>query len=478
MQRLFEGAWSPRSAVARDIGLPVGQQHQQWRQTAAAQLLGRSAEEWTPRQACLARARDQDGEIDQVVALFFPAAQSPTGEDLVELTCHGSPYIQRRLLAALLQAGARTARPGEFTQRAFLSGRLDLAQAEAVCDLIQVGTRLAHRSALSQLEGGLSRSLAPLRAPIVDMLTQLEACLDHPDEDIPPLPGPQAQARLNLLAGPVSRLADTFRTGRILRDGLRICIVGRPNAGKSSLLNALLGSERAIVCAEPGTTRDTIEEPCELAGLPAVLVDTAGLGHDPRGAADEESLRRTQQALRASDLALLVIDGSRPMEPEDEAAHRGVMASSAAEGRPVITVINKTDLPLRAGLKEINPAGTCGTSDTAGAALCAAACQVSARQGTGLDELKGLLAERLGRDSGSPAEAGALVTCERHHGALRRCAAELEQAELCVSRHPGRWEELCARHLREALAALDEITGAAAGDEVLDAIFSRFCVGK
>jgi tRNA modification GTPase len=426
---------------------------------AAAVVLGRAGGAWTPRRASLAVARDQDGDIDQVVALYHPGAQSPTGEDLVELTCHGSVYIQRRLLAALLAAGARTARPGEFTQRAFLSGRLDLAQAEAVCDLIQVGTRLAHRSALSQLEGGLSRSVAGLRAPILELLTHLEACLDHPDEDIPPLPGAQAQSRLRLLADPVTRLADTFRTGRILRDGLRICIVGRPNAGKSSLLNALLGSARAIVCAEPGTTRDTIEEPCDLDGLPTVLVDTAGLDHDSRRAADAESLQRTQQALRASDLALLVIDGSRPMAADDEAAHRRVLESSAAEGRPVITVLNKADLPLRAGQDP-------------------RACRVSALRGTGLDELKRLVSERLGRDSGSPAEAGATIACERHHAALRRCAAELEQAALCVGRDPERWEELCARHLREALAALDEITGPAAGDEVLDGIFSRFCVGK
>jgi tRNA modification GTPase len=425
----------------------------------AAVVLGRASDGWTPRRASVAVARDQDGDIDQVVAVHYPAAQSPTGEDLVELTCHGSVYIQRRLLAALLAAGARTALPGEFTQRSFLSGRLDLSQAEAVCDLIHVGTRLAHRSALSQLEGGLSRFVADLRAPILSLLTHLEACLDHPEEDIPPLPGAQAQRRLRLLAHPVARLADTFRTGRILRDGMRICIVGRPNAGKSSLLNALLGSERAIVCAEPGTTRDTIEEPCELAGLPTVLVDTAGLGHDSRGAADAESLQRTQRALRASDLALLVIDGSRPVGTEDAAAHRRVMESSAAEGRPIITVLNKADLPPHS-------------------APDPRACRVSALQGTGLDELKRLVADRLGRDSGVATEAGATITCQRHHGALRRCAAELEQAALCVGRHPERWEELCARHLRESLAALDEITGPAAGDEVLDSIFSRFCVGK
>ena len=425
----------------------------------AAAVLGRADGTLPPRRAVLAGARDQDGDIDQVVALFHPAGRSPTGEDLVELTCHGSPYIQKRLLAALLEAGARAAPPGGFTQQAFRNGRLDLAQAEAVCDLIGAGTRLAHRCALSQLAGGLSRSVAGLRGPILELLTHLEACLDHPDEDIPPLPGAQARERLVRLAGPVQELADTFQTGRILREGLRICIVGRPNAGKSSLLNALLGSERAIVCAEPGTTRDTIEEPCDLEGLPAVLVDTAGLGHDSPAAADAESLRRAQRALRASDLALLVVDGSRPTAAADDAAHREVLETSRAEDRPVITVLSKADLPQRAAPQ-------------------AAACRVSALQGEGMAELKRLVAERLGCDSGVPSEAGAAVTSERHHQALRRGAAQLREAALCVSRHPEVWEELCARHLREALAALDEITGPAAPDEVLDGIFSRFCVGK
>ena len=233
------------------------------------------------RHAVVATARDREGALDQVVALFFPQAQSPTGEDLVELTCHGSPYIQKRLLAALFEAGARPARGGEFTQRAFLNGRLDLVQAEAVCDLIRAGTRLAHRAALAQLQGGLSRQVERLRRPVLDLLVHLEALLDHPEEDIKPLPAEVCRTDLAGLREPIERLADTFRTGRILRDGARICLIGRTNAGKSSLLNALLGCSRAIVSAEPGTTRDTIEEPCDLAGLPAEVAD-----HEPLIALD------------------------------------------------------------------------------------------------------------------------------------------------------------------------------------------------
>ena len=429
-------------------------------QSVAGRVLRRPAGTLTSRQAVVSVAGERSEAIDRVVAVFFPAAQSPTGEDLVELTCHGSSYIQKRLLTALLEAGARAARPGEFTQRAFLHGRIDLAQAEAVCDLISAGTGLAHRSALFQLEGGLSRAVAGLRQPILDMLAHLEAGLDHPEEDIPPLPA--AAQRLARLAEPVARLAETFRSGRILREGARICIVGRTNAGKSSLLNALLGCERAIVCAEPGTTRDTIEEPFDLAGLPAVLVDTAGLGHSARSAADAESLRRTQLALHASDLALLVIDGSRPLEAQDEAAHRRVRESFAADGRPVITVCSKTDLPQRTALSED-------------------ACRVSALRATGLDELRRLMTQRLAGGAASDdsgAAGGATVTSARHHQALLRCAEELREAALRVRECPDCWEELAARHLREALAALDEITGAAAPGEVLDRIFSRFCVGK
>ncbi|MBI5239527.1 MAG: tRNA modification GTPase [Elusimicrobia bacterium] len=412
-----------------------------------------------PRRAVLARARDSAGDIDQVVSLFFPAESSPTGEDLVEITCHGSPYIQKRLLKALLEAGARAAEPGEFTRRSFCNGRMDLAQAEAVCDLIAAGTGAAHRSALSQLEGGLSRDVDALRAPILGLLTHLEACLDHPEEDIPPLGPAEAKARLTGLEAPVARLADSFRTGRLLREGPRVCIVGRPNAGKSSLLNALLGCERAIVCPEPGTTRDTIEEPCDLDGTPAVLVDTAGLGHDCACAADAESLRRTQRALRSSDVAVLVIDGSRPPDARDEAAHRALREASAEDRRPVLTVLSKADLAPRA------PAAAGG-------------CRVSVLRGDGMAELRSLLARTLGGGAGAACAGGAAVTCARHHDALRRCLARLGEARACVDSRPGCWEELAARELREALAALDEITGPAAPDEVLAGIFSRFCVGK
>ena len=411
------------------------------------------------RQARMAAALDAEGPIDQVVAVFFPGPRSSTGEDVVELSCHGSLYIQKRLLAALLKAGARQARPGEFTQRAFLNGRLDLAQAEAVCDLIGASTRLSHRAALAQLEGGLSLAVKNLRRPILDLLVRLEAALDHPEEDIPPLSMDEASKALKLLAEPVERLADTFQTGRLWREGPRVCIVGRTNAGKSSLFNALLGSERAIVCPEPGTTRDTLEEFWNLEGLPAVLVDTAGLGHAARGAAETESLRRTQRALALSDLTFLVVDGSRPPQPEDVIAHRQVLEDSLKAKKPVITVLSKADLPRQ------RPSIT-------------GACPVSALAGQGLKELRRLALRRLSPDSGQPAEGSILMTSQRHHEALRRTLDELREAAATLKNHADQWEELAARHLRDSLAALDEITGPGAPDEVRQEIFSRFCVGK
>ncbi|MDE2312613.1 MAG: tRNA uridine-5-carboxymethylaminomethyl(34) synthesis GTPase MnmE, partial [Elusimicrobia bacterium] len=283
--------------------------------------------------------------IDEVVAIYYPGPNSATGEDLVEVSCHGSPYVVKRLLEAALSLGARTAEPGEFTRRAFLSGRMDLSQAEAVAQLIRAKSSGAHRAALFQLQGGLSAELARIREPILDALVRVEANLDHPEEDIPSLSAQELQAALAAPAKLIADLAATFARGRILAEGARVCLVGRPNAGKSSLLNALLGRERAIVSAAPGTTRDTLEEEVLISGAAAVLVDTAGLREE--GGADEveqAGMARTRAALSSCDLTVLVLDGGRAQTQDDERVRQEILGAAAHDGRPVVTVLNKSDL--------------------------------------------------------------------------------------------------------------------------------------
>ncbi|MBI4677893.1 MAG: tRNA uridine-5-carboxymethylaminomethyl(34) synthesis GTPase MnmE [Elusimicrobia bacterium] len=410
-----------------------------------------------PRLATLGRASFKGAVLDQVIAVYYPAPRSPTGEDLVEITGHGSPYVLGRLLEAALDSGARAALPGEFTQRAFLNGRLDLAQAEAVCDLIRAGTGLAHRAALEQLEGGLSRAVEAAEAPIMDLLVRVEATLDHPEEDVPRVEAGKACAAMLSARGRVLELARTFGSGRLLTEGARVCIAGPPNAGKSSLLNALLGTERAIVCPTPGTTRDTLEEACDLGGIPAVLIDTAGLTDRPEGLAEAQGQGRANRALERCDLALLVLDGSRPQDEEDKAASRLVLDKARSNGRPVIRVLNKADLPRARGLPRCD-------------------LDVSAKERTGIDAL---VLRAAGSLAGEPAQdAGATVTSARHHAALQAAASELASAARATEERPGAWEELAASGLRAALRALDGITGKAVEEEVLSGIFSRFCVGK
>jgi tRNA modification GTPase len=410
-----------------------------------------------PRTATKVRVFDADGPIDEGVAVFYPAASSPTGEDLVELTLHGSPYILQRTLFRALKR-ARLASPGEFSQRAFLAGKMDLAQAEAVAALIRARTETAHRAALRQLSGGLSDAVRSSRMTLLDLLVRVEACLDHPEEDIPSLTPAQASAEFAAARAPIARLADTFALGRLAGEGPRLALVGRPNAGKSSLLNALLGRERAIVCAEPGTTRDTLEEPAELAGMPAVLVDTAGLREDCADPAEREGIARAEAALETCDAAVLVIDAARAPSEEDARLHARIVEAARRRGTPLVAALNKADLGRAWD----------------GAALPQSVF-VSARLGTGLEELRSRLAESLG--AGGDREP-LVVTSARHAQALRQAAEELTMAQDAVARHGSRWEDRAACNLREARRQLGLILGEGAPDETLHAVFSRFCVGK
>ena len=421
----------------------------------ARELLG--TEELEPRRATTRLARHRGRTVDRVVAVFWQGGDSPTGEDLLELSSHGSPEIVRELVSAAVEAGARPAAPGEFTRRAFTNGKLDLAQAQAVRALIGARGERARAAALDRLEGGVSRVVRDARAPILEILTLLEARLDHPDEDIPPLSDEQADAALCSLRAPLQRMLSAHDRGRAEREGLRVCLVGRPNAGKSSLLNALLGRDRAIVASSAGTTRDTIEEPAVLEGLDATLVDTAGLRDDAEGPAEREGVSRAERALLASDAVVFVVDAARDGDAADARARERVMELAESRRRPVIVALNKTDL-----LED--------------AAALSGGLAVSAKTGAGLAELARAVAAAA---RGAADDGGEdLLSGARDRDAVASALAEVASARLSVRENPGRWEDRAASHLREAHALLGRVLGEDSPDEVLREVFARFCVGK
>ncbi|MBI4346773.1 MAG: tRNA uridine-5-carboxymethylaminomethyl(34) synthesis GTPase MnmE [Elusimicrobia bacterium] len=406
---------------------------------------------WQPRLATLALVHDEGRPVERAVGVYFPGPDSYTGDDVLELTAHGSPYLLSRILELAVRSGARLASPGEFTHRAYLNGRLDLAQAEAVSLLIRARTETTARAAFEQLEGRLSNAVEDLRRRITGGLAIVEASLDHPEEDLPAFGPETAAAAASRLAEEARRLAATHRRGRLAADGARVSIVGRPNAGKSSLLNALVGRDRAIVADEPGTTRDTLEETADLRGVRAVLVDTAGLRDEAEaGAVEREGIRRTRASLAASDVALVVLDRSVDFQEPD----RSLLEEAAAGGRPVIVALNKADLPRASGLDGIEGV------------------QVSALTGDGVSRLAERLADELARTGAAP-EGEPWVVSLRHRLALEESAAALDRAAAVAGE-----AELAAVHLREALAKLGEIVGDTATEEVLRELFSRFCVGK
>lgn len=404
-----------------------------------------------PRTLARGTITDAEGHpIDDVLAVRFTAPASFTGEETVEIHGHGGIVVAKMLLDTLLEAGARPAGPGEFTQRAFLHGKLDLAQAEAVMDIISAQTSLALRAAQGQLAGGISEATRALRENLIGLLAHVEAYIDFPDEDIDPDTGAAMLARVDATLTDCNRLLDTAERGRILRQGLRLVIAGEPNAGKSSLLNRLLGFERAIVSPEAGTTRDTVEETLDLGGVPVRLIDTAGLreaGHGIEGL----GIERTRAALREADFLLEVIDATRP---PGETRQIEVPASLAHHR----VVLNKSDQPTHPGWVAL-----------------AGAVSVSCVTGAGIESLIAALKEEVHLGAG---ESGAalLAINARHQHCLRLAAAALGQARarLAESAPP----ELTAEELRAALNAVADITGRADAEEILGAIFGRFCIGK
>ncbi len=421
----------------------------------------RRAGSWHPYRMRYGAAVDAGGaQVDEGLAVFFRGPRSFTAEDSAEISCHGGPLVARRVLGLALLAGARHAEAGEFTMRAFLNGRIDLAQAEATLDVIAAQTDMALNLAQGQLGGWLSGAVGDIRETLLAPLAYVTALVDFPEDEVEPQPmvEPMADALTQLEA-----LAASAEQGVRFRDGARAVLVGRPNAGKSSLLNALLRIERAIVTPIPGTTRDTLEETASLGGVPVVLTDTAGITEsaDP---VERIGVERSHAALSQADLALLVVDVSAPI---DNAARE---LAALIGARPAILVLNKIDALAADELAALVGAATAqlGLRRDAPTAL------VSALTGEGIDALAQLIAAQL--LGGSAPASERLVASPRHRDALLRAAAHVRDA--IAGQHAGLTPDLLAIDLTAALAALGEITGDGVGDDLLSAIFSRFCIGK
>ena len=425
----------------------------------AAAMLGGTMPE--PRRATLATFRDGAGEaLDSGLALYFPAPHSYTGEAVLELHGHGGPAVLAALVARAVELGARRAEPGEFTRRAYLNDKLDLAQAEAVADLIDAGSQAAARAALRSLQGAFSAEVHGLVEGLIDLRVWVEAAIDFPEEEIDFLADPALAARVAALRARFDAVTRAARQGRVLRDGLTVVIAGRPNAGKSSLLNALAGHEAAIVTDLPGTTRDVVREQLDLDGLPLQVLDTAGLrvaGEGPADAVEAEGIRRTRAELARADRVLFVVDAAADPAATAYAAER----ASLPEGVPVTLVFNKVDLN-----EDLPPAGG---PDVPGVDT---RLRISARTGEGLAELRAHLQAAIGYSS---ADTGALSARARHLDALARARAALETACTLLADKRG---ELVAEELRLAQAALGEITGEFTSDDLLGRIFGSFCIGK
>ena len=411
-------------------------------------LVGKSL---APRQAVLADFRDARGEvIDQGLALFFPAPHSYSGEDVLELHGHGGPVVLRELLKRCLELGARAARPGEFTERAYLNDKLDLAQAESVADLIDAATAEAAKSALRSLQGAFSQRIEALTRIVIELRMLVEATLDFPEEEIDFLKQADAEGKLASARAQLQEVLAASQQGSLLREGIHVVLAGQPNVGKSSLLNRLAGEELAIVTEIPGTTRDAIRQTINLDGIPVHVIDTAGLreSSDP---VEKIGIARTWAAIEEADLVLLLLDVTQG----ENAADHSILAQ-LPKALPRITVMNKIDLVGRAPAVERVPEST--------------RVWLSAKTGAGVGELRQAILQIVGwRAHGE----GIFMARERHVQALERAASHLENA----GRQGGKLE-LFAEELRLAQEAMGAITGEYTSEDLLGEIFSRFCIGK
>ena len=393
------------------------------------------------------------GVIDEVLLCLMEKPHSYTGEDVVEINCHGGPLIIQTILKALFSLGARPAHPGEFTRRAFLNNRMDLAKAEAVLDLIQARTEQGVLQGASQLKGNLHQKWAGIREEIVNAIAALEAGIDFSDEDVTGEEIRITTSRIEHILEQITSLWESYSRGKVMREGLRVLILGKPNVGKSSLLNSLMDSDRAIVTPFPGTTRDFIEESVQVDGVPIIFTDTAGIRQTP-DAIEEQGIIRVWEKFAEADLLLLVFDGSREMDDDDR------LILEKTEGRKAIIVINKTDLPSRIQEDDFSPEKPL---------------LISAKFKTGLSALLQRISHLLVSDLSLNREA-VCISRLRHGDILKKAAENLRQA--LKNLHDGFSVEIAVVDLQDALSHLDELSGKGVAEEVLERIFSQFCIGK
>lgn len=393
--------------------------------------------------------------IDEVLALIMKGPHSYTAEDVLEIQCHGGREALESILQLILRSGARMANPGEFTERAFVNGRIDLAQAEAVMDVIQAKSRAGLTSAVSQLEGRLSKVINKTRKELTELVTRLEVMIDYPEEDLEDIAVPDVSGALQEMQEKLQHMLEESQNGRMIRDGVMAAIAGTPNAGKSSLLNRLLQEERAIVTDVPGTTRDVLEEWITLRGVPVCLVDTAGI-RETDDTVEKIGVSRARRYLDQADIILAVIDGSRPLTDED----KDILQSAADKN--VIIVLNKTDLPSVMTSQDLSTYGF-------------PICPISASTGDGLEELKDRLLQEVLK-GGFTDGPSALLTNTRHIELVRQSAEALERAR--QSLQDGMPLDCAVIDIRQAWDTLGSITGDTVHDDIVEEIFSRFCLGK
>jgi tRNA modification GTPase len=410
-----------------------------------------------PNRVTLRTLRDPENDeaLDQALVTYFKAPRSFTGEDVIELSCHGSPVILLRVVDALFRLGARAADAGEFTLRALSNGRMNLTQAEAVRDLIDAKTHAAARQAARQLGGELSSRIQPVKDELIKIIVPLESAIEFVEDDLPDIAIERIGSQLDGLATNLESLVNTFRAGRLLKEGLKVALVGRPNAGKSSLFNRLLSSERAIVTEIPGTTRDSLSELLNIEGIPVLLTDTAGV-RESKDPIEHLGIERTRRAIADADHVIVVVDGSQPLDKDDEA-----IFAELAEAKYLIA-LNKSDLE------------SFGVARPNGSNLASDRVPVSAKTGAGLEELQRAIIRPF--EAGNEHDEDFLITSARHFDLLRRASEALRSSSGVLRQKSS--EDMILVGLYNALRFLDEITGETTPEDVLSEIFATFCIGK